>query len=143
MRRIPKPSLGLVLLAGVLAAGTAHADPPGGTWLANGAHAVIVPSREVEIEATRRLFDLVHENLRMKGETIARALLEARKHDAEKFLARIDTAPSRNALDFVSYPGRLAVLFEGRAVAWLGSLAQRVNLPPTQTTKRARLCKLP
>ncbi len=49
-----------------------------GTWLANGAHAVIVPSREVEIEATRRLFDLVHENLRMKGETIARALLEAR-----------------------------------------------------------------
>ncbi len=39
----------------------------------------------------------------------------------------IDTAPSRNALDFVTYPGRLAVLFEGRAVAWLGSLSQRVN----------------
>lgn len=39
----------------------------------------------------------------------------------------IDTAPSRNALDFVSYPGRLAVLFEGRAVGWLGSLAQRVQ----------------
>jgi hypothetical protein len=43
----------------------------------------------------------------------------------------IDTAPSRNALDFVSYPGRLAVLFEGRAVAWLGQLAQRVNSPET------------
>ena len=39
----------------------------------------------------------------------------------------IDTAPSRNALDFVSYPGRLAVLFEGRAVGWLGGLARRVN----------------
>lgn len=38
----------------------------------------------------------------------------------------IDTAPSRNALDFVSYPGRLAVLFEGRAVGWLGNLAQNV-----------------
>ncbi|MDQ3031649.1 MAG: AAA family ATPase [Myxococcota bacterium] len=38
----------------------------------------------------------------------------------------IDTAPSRNALDFVSYPGRLAVLFEGRAVAWLGNLAKNV-----------------
>ena len=39
----------------------------------------------------------------------------------------IDTAPSRNALDFVTYPGRLAVLFEGRAVGWLGSLAQRIG----------------
>lgn len=39
----------------------------------------------------------------------------------------VDTAPSRNALDFVTYPGRLAVLFEGRAVAWLGGLAQRVG----------------
>jgi len=37
----------------------------------------------------------------------------------------VDTAPSRYALDLVSYPGRLASLFEGRAVAWFGSLAQR------------------
>ena len=50
----------------------------------------------------------------------------------------IDTAPSRNALDFVSYPGRLAVLFEGRAVAWLGQLAQRVN-SPEQHEKRGGL----
>jgi anion-transporting ArsA/GET3 family ATPase len=50
----------------------------------------------------------------------------------------IDTAPSRNALDFVSYPGRLAVLFEGRAVAWLGQLAQRVN-NPEQHEKRGGL----
>ncbi len=53
---------------------------------------------------------------------IARAV-EQRRFD---YLV-IDTAPSRNALDFVSYPGRLAVLFEGRAVGWLGGLARRVN----------------
>lgn len=36
----------------------------------------------------------------------------------------IDTAPSRQGLDFVSYPGRLATLYEGRAVTWLGNLAR-------------------
>lgn len=39
----------------------------------------------------------------------------------------VDTAPSRYALDLVSYPGQLAALFEGRAVAWFSSLAQRAN----------------
>lgn len=39
----------------------------------------------------------------------------------------VDTAPSRYALDLVSYPGRLAALLEGRAVAWFGSLAQRTS----------------
>ncbi len=39
----------------------------------------------------------------------------------------VDTAPSRYALDLVSYPGRLAALLEGRAVAWFGSLAQRAT----------------
>ena len=51
----------------------------------------------------------------------------------------IDTAPSRNALDFVSYPGRLAVLFEGRAVAWLGQLAQRVNQQEGTQQRRSGL----
>ncbi|MFK7987097.1 MAG: ArsA family ATPase [Sandaracinaceae bacterium] len=37
----------------------------------------------------------------------------------------VDTAPSRQGLDFVSYPGRLATLYEGRAVGWLGNLARR------------------
>src|SRR5690606_17318151 len=40
----------------------------------------------------------------------------------------VDTAPSRQGLDFVSYPGRLATLYEGRAVGWLGNLA-RANAP--------------
>lgn len=37
----------------------------------------------------------------------------------------IDTAPSRQGLDFVSYPGRLATLYEGRAVTWLGNLSRK------------------
>lgn len=39
----------------------------------------------------------------------------------------VDTAPSRYALDLVSYPGQLAALLEGRAVAWFASLAQRTT----------------
>jgi anion-transporting ArsA/GET3 family ATPase len=37
----------------------------------------------------------------------------------------IDTAPSRHAIDFVTYPGRLAALLGGRTVSWLAGLAQR------------------
>lgn len=36
----------------------------------------------------------------------------------------IDTAPSRHAIDFVTYPGRLAALLGGRAVGWLAGLAE-------------------
>ena len=39
----------------------------------------------------------------------------------------VDTAPSRYALDLVLYPGRLAALLEGRAIAWFGNLAQRTT----------------
>jgi len=35
----------------------------------------------------------------------------------------IDTAPSRHAIDFVTYPSRLASLLGGRTVAWLANLA--------------------
>jgi anion-transporting ArsA/GET3 family ATPase len=41
----------------------------------------------------------------------------------------IDTAPSRHAIDFVTYPGRLAALLGGRPVAWLASLAGRPDGP--------------
>jgi anion-transporting ArsA/GET3 family ATPase len=37
----------------------------------------------------------------------------------------IDTAPSRHAVDFVTYPARLAALLGGRTVGWLAGLAQR------------------
>lgn len=39
----------------------------------------------------------------------------------------IDTAPSRHAIDFVTYPARLAALLGGRTVAWLAGLAQRAT----------------
>lgn len=39
----------------------------------------------------------------------------------------IDTAPSRHAVDFVTYPARLAALLGGRSVGWLAGLAQRAT----------------
>jgi anion-transporting ArsA/GET3 family ATPase len=39
----------------------------------------------------------------------------------------IDTAPSRHAIDFVTYPARLAALLGGRTVGWLAGLAQRAS----------------
>lgn len=60
-------------------------------------------------------------------EIVSLILVAKAVEDAEWDVLVIDTAPSRNALDFVTYPGRLAVLFEGRAVAWLGQLAHRVG----------------
>jgi anion-transporting ArsA/GET3 family ATPase len=41
----------------------------------------------------------------------------------------IDTAPSRHAIEFVTYPGRLAALLGGRAVTWLASIARRSDDP--------------
>lgn len=41
----------------------------------------------------------------------------------------IDTAPSRHAIDFVTYPGRLAALLGGRTVAWLAGLAAHGETP--------------
>lgn len=41
----------------------------------------------------------------------------------------IDTAPSRHAIDFVTYPARLAALLGGRTVGWLAGLAQRAGAP--------------
>lgn len=60
-------------------------------------------------------------------EIVSLILVAKAVEDAEWDVLVIDTAPSRNALDFVTYPGRLAVLFEGRAVAWLGQLANRIG----------------
>lgn len=57
---------------------------------------------------------------------VAKAIAE---HELDYLV--IDTAPSRQGLDFVSYPGRLATLYEGRAVGWLGNLA-RPNAPPEE-----------
>jgi len=42
----------------------------------------------------------------------------------------VDTAPSRHAVDFVTYPDRLASLLGGRTVAWLARLAARAGESP-------------
>jgi anion-transporting ArsA/GET3 family ATPase len=55
-------------------------------------------------------------------------MLVARAVDEQAFdHVVIDTAPSRHALDLVTYPGRLAALLEGRAMGWIGGLAQRAT----------------
>ena len=40
----------------------------------------------------------------------------------------IDTAPSRNAMDFITYPKRLAKLLGGRAIGWMTGLGQRASV---------------
>jgi anion-transporting ArsA/GET3 family ATPase len=49
----------------------------------------------------------------------------------------IDTAPSRHAIDFVTYPGRLAALLGGRTVAWLANLAARAGETDPAATPRS------
>lgn len=52
-------------------------------------------------------------------------MLVARAVEEQEFdYLVVDTAPSRQGLDFVGYPGRLATLYEGRAVTWLGQLSR-------------------
>ena len=40
----------------------------------------------------------------------------------------IDTAPSRNAVDFISYPQSLAKLLGGRAVGWMAAIGKRTSI---------------
>lgn len=44
----------------------------------------------------------------------------------------IDTAPSRNAIDFIGQPKRLAKLLGGRAVGWLASIGKHARSPQTE-----------
>ena len=39
----------------------------------------------------------------------------------------VDTAPSRFALDFITYPGRLGRLLDGRAVTWFARMTSRTG----------------
>jgi anion-transporting ArsA/GET3 family ATPase len=53
----------------------------------------------------------------------------------------IDTAPSRNAVDFISYPKRLAKLLGGRAVGWMAAIGKRTSVAP-QSDKMGRVEQL-
>jgi len=52
-----------------------------------------------------------------------RAIVE---HDVDAVV--IDTAPSRNAVDFISYPKNLAKLLGGRAVGWMAAIGKRASI---------------
>jgi len=47
-------------------------------------------------------------------------------HDVD--VAIIDTAPSRNAIDFITYPKRLAKLLGGRAVGWMAAIGRHAGV---------------
>ncbi len=51
----------------------------------------------------------------------------------------LDTAPSRHALAFLTYPGRLLGLLEARALGWLASLAQSAENSPLHAPPKAGL----
>ncbi|HVY47097.1 MAG TPA: ArsA-related P-loop ATPase, partial [Minicystis sp.] len=85
-----------------------------------------------EPEAKQRVFDNplfgILEGAIAGVHDLMSVLLVARAVEDDRFdVVVIDTAPSRHALDLVTYPGRLAALLEGRAMAWLGTLAQRAT----------------
>lgn len=64
--------------------------------------------------------------------------LVARESSRGRFdVVVIDTAPSRHAIDFVTYPGRLAALLGGRSVTWLAGLSQRADASPEAEKPRA------
>lgn len=58
-------------------------------------------------------------------ELVAMNLVARAATDGDFDVVVIDTAPSRHAIDFVTYPARLAALLGGRSVSWLAGLAQR------------------
>ncbi len=65
-----------------------------------------------------------------------RAIIE---HEVDAVV--IDTAPSRNAIDFITYPKRLAKLLGGRAVGWMAAIGQRTSVAP-QEDKMGRVEQL-
>lgn len=65
-----------------------------------------------------------------------RAIVE---HDVDAVV--IDTAPSRNAVDFISYPRSLAKLLGGRAVGWMATIGKRTSIAP-QDDKMGRVEQL-
>ncbi|CAN5884296.1 hypothetical protein BH11MYX2_BH11MYX2_19890 [soil metagenome] len=52
------------------------------------------------------------------------ALVELARWEQSFDVTVIDAAPSRHAIDLLALPGRLAEVFDGRAIEWLGELAR-------------------
>ncbi|MCC7541622.1 MAG: AAA family ATPase [Deltaproteobacteria bacterium] len=60
-------------------------------------------------------------------ELFALILIARRAREVPYDRVVLDTAPSRQALDFLTYPTRLGNLMEGRAIEWLSQLAERAK----------------
>ncbi len=60
-------------------------------------------------------------------ELVAMTLVAKASAEGRFDVVVIDTAPSRHAIDFVTYPGRLAALLGGRTVGWLAGLSERAG----------------
>jgi anion-transporting ArsA/GET3 family ATPase len=68
-------------------------------------------------------------------ELVAMTLVAKASAEGRFDVVVIDTAPSRHAIDFVTYPGRLAALLGGRTVGWLAGLAERSNEDKSENRK--------
>ncbi len=66
-------------------------------------------------------------------ELVAMNLLASASSGGDFDCVVLDTAPSRHAMDFVTYPGRLAALLGSKTVAWLAGIAERASHNHTPT----------
>ncbi|HHH31027.1 MAG TPA: ArsA family ATPase [Polyangiaceae bacterium] len=72
-----------------------------------------------------RMYQVMEDAVPGVHELAALSLVTREMHERGVDLVVIDTAPSRNAVDFITYPKRLADLLGGRAMRWLAQLAHR------------------
>ena len=79
-----------------------------------------------------RLFQALSDSVAGVHELVAMSLVASAAESDRFDVIVIDTAPSRNALDFVTYPGRLAALLGGKTTAWFAGIAERAARPGEQ-----------
>jgi anion-transporting ArsA/GET3 family ATPase len=72
-----------------------------------------------------RLFQALSDALAGMHELVCMTLVARAASEHTFDYVVVDTAPSRYALDFISYPPRLAALLESRALGFFGTLADR------------------
>jgi anion-transporting ArsA/GET3 family ATPase len=90
--------------------------------------------------AQNRLFTALSDAVAGIHELVAMNLVARAAEGGDFDVVVIDTAPSRQAVDFVTYPERLTMLLGGRSVAWLADLAARAaapDAPPSRGSLRA------
>ncbi|OIP41849.1 MAG: hypothetical protein AUK47_05710 [Deltaproteobacteria bacterium CG2_30_63_29] len=84
---------------------------------------------------SNQLFLTLEDKLVGMSELVAMSLVLRAIETSNLDVVVVDTAPSRYALDFLTYPTRLSSLLEGRAVKWLGNLASRAEGEDTRASR--------